>query len=130
VTFLHERLPDNYLSINAEVYFNRKQIADKRWKAMKNLLLTNVCRAKYLISYFGQETDECGKCDYCRSKINSNYSFSEILAIINENLIGEMSLNEIISKIDLIKESEIMKGLNYLLLEEKILLKGGLYVKK
>lgn len=130
VTFIHERLPDNYLSINADVYLNRKNSAHERWDAMKNLLLGKTCRAKYLIAYFGQETDDCGKCDICRLKEKSTYSFSQINELLLENLTLELNLNEIVSKIDFLKETDIIKGLNFLLNEEKISFNDGFYVKK
>jgi ATP-dependent DNA helicase RecQ len=130
VTFIHERLPDNYLTIKPEIYFQRKENANIRWKTMKKLLLGNVCRAKFLISYFGQETPVCGKCDVCRDEITSIYNQKEIIKIINENLTENLSLTDLLSKIDFIKESELKKALNSMLLEEQIEYKIGFYSKK
>ncbi|MES2589484.1 MAG: ATP-dependent DNA helicase RecQ [Bacteroidota bacterium] len=129
VTLLHERLPDNYLQINPEVYLERKTIATNRWKAMKSLLLSNVCRAQFLIAYFGQASPKCGKCDFCRSEQKSNYTFKEKLILVEEKLLEPRKLQEIVSKIDFITESEIIKILNHLLLEEKISVNDGLYMK-
>jgi ATP-dependent DNA helicase RecQ len=130
VTFLHGRLPDNYLNIKPEIYLNRKENATVRWRTMKQLLIGNTCRAQFLISYFGQETPKCGKCDICRSELNASHTQNEIIQLIHEKLTEKLSFNDLLNKIDLIKESELKKALNWLLLEDKIELKDGFYAKK
>ena len=130
VTLLHERLPDNYLQVNPEVYLERKTSAINRWKAMKSLLVSNVCRSQFLIAYFGQSTPKCGKCDFCRAEAKSLYSYAEKIILVEEKIKGQMTLKEILSKIDFLVESELYKIINHLLLEEKIELKDGFYFKK
>ena len=65
VTFLRERLPNDYLEIRPEVYHHRKELAQKKLQACINYLREPVCRAQQLISYFGIETTDCGQCDVC-----------------------------------------------------------------
>jgi ATP-dependent DNA helicase RecQ len=68
VTLLHERLPDDYLSIAPDVYANRKKFAETKLEAALNYLTENKCRNVQLLSYFGQESESCGTCDVCLSK--------------------------------------------------------------
>ena len=65
---LHERLPDDYLSIAPDVYANRKKFAETKLEAALSYLTENECRNVQLLRYFGQETETCGTCDVCQSK--------------------------------------------------------------
>ena len=67
VTLLHERLPDDYLSIAPDVYANRKKFAETKLEAALNYLTADECRNVQLLRYFGQETEICGTCDVCQS---------------------------------------------------------------
>lgn len=69
IVFLSERMPNDYLSIPAEVYHHRKEIAIGKMKAVERYLLSNDCRALQLINYFGVASQPCGKCDNC---LNNN----------------------------------------------------------
>jgi ATP-dependent DNA helicase RecQ len=66
ITMLHERLPDDYLEIKPEVYLLRKEHALDRLEAMRKYVEGKHCREQYLIAYFGQESEPCGKCDFCK----------------------------------------------------------------
>jgi ATP-dependent DNA helicase RecQ len=127
VTLLHERLPDNYLEIKQEIYTERKKLAKERWKVMKKLLLGNQCRAQFLIAYFGQESEKCGKCDFCRNEASSSYTLKEIVGFILEELTTPKSLNEIKEKFEVLSEKQILQALSFLKLEEKIIFKEQRY---
>jgi ATP-dependent DNA helicase RecQ len=129
VTLLHERLPDDYLKLDQEIYFNRKTTALKRWKAMKDLLTKDVCRSQFLIQYFGQQSELCGKCDYCRANANFNYTFKEIIAIILDELMEPKSLNQLKEQIESIREQDIIRAIKYLSNEELIRVENGFYHK-
>lgn len=127
VTFINERVPDSHLRLSDEVYANRKVLAEKRWQRMKELLTFPVCRAQYLIRYFGQESEPCGKCDHCRSIKKDDYTSEEISKILLENLKSPKSLDEIKSALSQIKEEQLMRVLNWLMQEERIGFSGGTY---
>ncbi len=50
------------------------------WKlgAMTDLVFTNECRMKFIVEYFGQESQnyKCGKCDNCTDEVHPNFSIS------------------------------------------------------
>jgi len=66
VFFTEERLPNDNLRIEDHLYRIRKEVVRKRWEKMKGYLTeTAICRSQYLIGYFGQKVEPCGKCDIC-----------------------------------------------------------------
>ncbi|NGF76151.1 RecQ family ATP-dependent DNA helicase [Fluviicola sp. SGL-29] len=71
ITFLRERMPYDYLEIRPEVYFERKEIATAKLTSVARYLEGKQCRSVELISYFGIDSDPCGKCDNCRSEMNT-----------------------------------------------------------
>ncbi len=72
ITFLHERLPDDYLAFQPEIYLFRKEKALERVEAMRKYVESRQCRQQFIIHYFGQSSTPCGKCDICKE--NSVFS--------------------------------------------------------
>lgn len=129
VTFIHERLPDEYMRLSEDVYANRKRLAQQRWHKMHEFLTLPVCRSQYLIRYFGQESEPCGKCDHCRALKQENYTAAEISDAVQDVLReGTTSLDALKGKLGHIKETELIRVLNWLLLEERIFYSEGNYV--
>ena len=44
VTFLHERLPDDYLNLSSEAYANRKKYTTEKLQSALNYIQNNRCR--------------------------------------------------------------------------------------
>ena len=128
VTFLHERLPDDYLKLSPETYFSRKERANKRLRAAIDYLKNSTCRLQQLLRYFDQNTLECGKCDACLRTSSSNSSMDEIYIEIFKILKEPSNIEQIISILKIDKE-KIKACINHLLMEEKIIEKKGvLYI--
>lgn len=128
LTFLHERLPDQYLRLTDEVYNDRKTRAIKRWESVKKYLYNKTCREQFLLNYFGQEVEECGKCDYCKEKNKTKKSLKElqnsILHLLKDT---PKNNNQLIKILDNEGEESIKSALHVLLMNEKIEFKDGLY---
>ena len=95
-----ERLKLNYKKIN-ESYLNSKQKLDK----MIDYAFTNDCRFKFILGYFGENTDsyKCSKCDICTasdriSDTTSDYLSEMILKTLAEadNSLPEKSIINIL----------------------------------
>ncbi len=128
VTFLHERLPDDYLKLSPETYFSRKERANKRLRAAIDYLKNSTCRLQQLLRYFDQNTLECGKCDACLRTSSINSSMDEIYIEIFKILKEPSNIEQIISILKIDKE-KIKACINHLLMEEKIIEKKGvLYI--
>jgi ATP-dependent DNA helicase RecQ len=130
ITFIHERLPDDYLNIQPEVYVRRKDYAEKRLSAVRNFLQANTCRTVEVLNYFGQSSESCGICDVCRSTIlnESHPSYSmvhELLKFLDE----PRTENECIQSLSITKEN-LRKLLKSLHLEEKISYANGKFQVK
>ncbi|MBI1837016.1 MAG: RecQ family ATP-dependent DNA helicase [Flavobacteriia bacterium] len=129
VTFLHERLPDDYLKISAETYFFRKEKANKRLNAAINYLETNQCRVSTLVEYFNQPSLKCGKCDTCIENElmgNSEIDYKkQILAILET----PTDFDEILQKINTNKKI-IIEILQELILQELIIEEDGVFSQK
>jgi ATP-dependent DNA helicase RecQ len=69
ITFLHERLPDDYISFQPEVYTFRKDKALDRVDAIRKYVESRQCRQQFIIDYFGQTSQPCGKCDICKENV-------------------------------------------------------------
>ena len=129
ITFSHERLPGDFLQLNPEIYHLRKERAIQRWRVMRDFLTLPTCRAQFLIAYFGQSTDKCGKCDYCLSEKKSNFTFDELIVAVEEILVVPTSLDDLKKVLGMTKDAELLKVLTWLSLEERLQLKSGKYQK-
>jgi ATP-dependent DNA helicase RecQ len=130
ITFIHERLPDDYLNIQPEVYVRRKDYAEKRLAAVRNFLQANTCRTVEVLNYFGQTSENCGICDICRSTLlnESHPSYSlvhELLKFLDE----PRTEGECIQSLSITKEN-LRKLLKSLHLEEKISYANGKFQVK
>lgn len=119
VTFLHERLPDDYLSLSPYIYTHRKEKAFQRFESVSEYLSSSKCRANLLIRYFGQKTSDCGKCDNCIEKLNSRSDFKTLKDQLVDFLTFEKTTAECASHFDL-PEKQIISLLKELVLEELI----------
>jgi ATP-dependent DNA helicase RecQ len=95
VTFLHERLPDDYLTIAANVLKTRKEVALEKLSKVKDYLTKPLCRSIQLVNYFGQEGEKCGSCDVCRAERKKDLTKEEITAIVLEKLESPLSYMEL-----------------------------------
>jgi ATP-dependent DNA helicase RecQ len=130
VTFIHERLPDDYLNLQPEIYIQRKENAEKRLSAVCNFLQANSCRTVEVLTYFGQTSEDCGICDVCRSMMlhesHATYSTTQnILHFLKE----PRTEQECLAEIQISKEN-LRKTLKTLHLEEKISYVNGMFQVK
>ena len=64
--FIHERLRPGRLKLDEKFYHSRKKNALEKISAMKKYASGSVCRTKFLLNYFDDQTVECcGICDVC-----------------------------------------------------------------
>lgn len=69
----HGRLVPGNVNLQEDRYRFLKENALRRATAMSDYVSgSDVCRSRFLISYFGQEdTRDCGTCDVCRDRLSS-----------------------------------------------------------
>ena len=85
ITFIRERLPDDYLNLSFEIYGERKENALEKLTKVQQFIESNTCRSIELLRYFGQEISPCGHCDNCLKKNGDEQSESlsnEVLSFI------------------------------------------------
>ncbi len=129
VTFLHERLPDDYMRVSDEVYHNRKLRAFKRWGNMQKYLLSSHCREQFILNYFGQNIEKCGKCDFCKNERKETIEIDELKNVLLKQLFEKsISLDELLILNDSIHAENIKKALNFLILQEVIIFENGKYI--
>jgi ATP-dependent DNA helicase RecQ len=127
VTYIEPRLADDYLRLKPEIYQERKKLAELRWQRMRHLLTKPVCRAQYLIEYFGQESEKCGKCDFCISQQKGTYSQREMENMILTILSSPKSLYDLQGELNSIPKNDILRTIQYLLQEERIAFEKDFY---
>jgi ATP-dependent DNA helicase RecQ len=128
ITFMENRIADNYFSISNEKYTVRKNNAyDKLNKALE-YLNTNSCRSAFISQYFGQTEESCGYCDNCEKqqdipKAGLNYE-NAIVSILEVGKTFQEILN--VTKI----EKELLKKeMNKLILDGQIIFENNLFKK-
>ena len=121
VTFLHERLPDDYIRLTPEVYQLRKERAIHRWEKAKDYLLLPHCREQFMLAYFGQDSVPCGKCDYCKStslvSLSKKLVVESIIKLLSEK---SYSLQMLYDELNTISPHSIDEAIHHLTLEELI----------
>ena len=77
--YLHERIPNQNLSLTHKIYGTLKERAKERLDAMLQYMEgKDVCRSKYLTAYFGDtEAKDCGFCDVCVAHTEFTFSVTE-----------------------------------------------------
>lgn len=113
VIFKEERLMRQALTISAENYLHVKERYEERLRKMIEYAdSTDRCRVVMLLSYFGEESANCGICDVCRSKTSNDPTRDEfdnitvlILSILAE---GDADVPSLVSRIDYPEEKVIM----------------------
>jgi ATP-dependent DNA helicase RecQ len=126
VTFLEDRPADDKLPISKQDYIKRFKNAEARWKAVKKLLSEPLCRNVQLLSYFGQESESCGRCDICIRET----MIMDIRAIQKNILLAlhkPKSISELSSELQISNE-DLKPYLHQYLLNEDILESDGKYL--
>ena len=124
ITFLQERLPDSYFSLKGEVYGQRKKIEQEKLDAVFEYLKTLDCRSEFIMRYFGEEGEKCGKCDNCMIEKKSGRTTEEMEQEILMRL--PSTLEELIVKTN-IEKTQVVKILRRLMLNEIIDCEEGVY---
>lgn len=106
-----ERLPESNFYLSVKEYEVRKQMYRDRMDGILGYVqCSDVCRSKMLLDYFGQRAEqECGVCDYCIAKRNSN-NHKQRRAQVQESIMGIVKEKKQIS----IKQLETIAADEYL----------------
>ncbi|MCQ2272673.1 MAG: RecQ family ATP-dependent DNA helicase [Bacteroidales bacterium] len=86
ITFLANRVNENYLYFSPDIYQRRKEVAQKRlYEVLRFVKTTDHCRSQLLLEYFGETTSSpCGKCDVCRNIYKDELEKKEFETIAEE----------------------------------------------
>jgi ATP-dependent DNA helicase RecQ len=129
ITFMENRIADNYFSISNDKYSIRKKNAFDKLQAALDYLQTDSCRSVIISNYFDQKAENCGNCDNCTERhdnLSEQKSYEEaILSALNE----AKTFQEIF---DFLKtEKEVLKKeLNKLVLDGQIVFENNLFARK
>lgn len=119
--FTSRRINSKDINLSREYYYNRKQNAIEKNKAMIYYLQSETCRSMYLVSYFGEKKAKpCGTCDYCLSKKRDGKKEKEVSKEITGILVKllekqELSVREIVSQIKKYSEADILNTIQSLI---------------
>jgi ATP-dependent DNA helicase RecQ len=120
IYFVTNRAPAQYLVIDYERYKQRKTDFTKRVETMLLFMReTQVCRSKFIGSYFGDvEINDCGICDNCLKRKSGEINEQEFI-LIKEKILstinnGGTSIQNILDNHRHIKKEKLWFVLNYL----------------
>lgn len=106
-------LKSNFTTQEKENYHNKvvtkvRHDKQKLSSVIKYASLTNECRRKYLLNYFGEEVtiNNCGKCDICRGTFKGNDSFT--FSDLQKKIVSFIMHNE--DRVGKNKAIKILKG--------------------
>lgn len=134
IIYTRERVELRHLQIPKSVYEERKERYTARIKAMIEYVSSDsACRSRMLLRYFGERNEHnCLQCDVCLGRHDSglkNGEFEEIEeSIMQLAEKGPVIPSEIYTHLDIDKE-KLETVLQYLIREEKLILKDGIIVK-
>ena len=108
LTWLVPRLNEANLTLDKQVYAERKKLAIVRSQFMKKYAESDSCRQQLLLRYFGQKSDHtCGKCDWCivqrkalQAEENFEYVSNKIDGLIQESAMSPAEIASQFSKTD------------------------------
>jgi ATP-dependent DNA helicase RecQ len=125
VIFTEERLQRKALLISPENYLHVKEKYEIRLNKMIEYADSdNHCRSRYLLEYFGEESDRCGICDVCRERNEldlSKYEFDIILDDVKSILETNNPDAEALVKLIDYPEEKSIKVIRWLLDHNKII---------
>ncbi|MFT4602308.1 MAG: ATP-dependent DNA helicase RecQ [Arenicella sp.] len=101
ITYVTERLADNNLSIPAELYHKRKNVAHLKLDAVIDFLKSGNCTTQKLLKYFGEEeVKACQKCSNCLESEKAKNT--DLKGLIRDYLKGYFKSNDSIEIVELI----------------------------
>ena len=126
ITLLQNRMYADSFIINLENYFKRKQLFEKRIKAIiKYVEKTVDCRSRLIAAYFNDTVIKpCGICDNCINQQTVVVDKKEFETISQHifNLTGnnKITIQELLNNSKHIKKEKLWKVFNFLSAEKKI----------
>ena len=87
VTLLQPRVAKENLKLNYKLINELYLFAHEKLEKMRSYVYVNECRFKYILKYFGQNTENysCGKCDNCNSETPIKDIYSIVTQTPDEN---------------------------------------------
>ncbi len=127
LTYLTERLDINDVSISAQHYHDRKEIAIKKMESVIYFVTAkHKCRSEILLAYFGEkDIYRCGVCDVCleRNKLElSDIEFSSVSDQVKKIVQEEpLPITQVINKIDGVRDDKTIKVIQWLMENDKLI---------
>ncbi|PCJ25842.1 MAG: recombinase RecQ [Flavobacteriales bacterium] len=127
LTYLTERLDVKDVSISAQHYHDRKEIAIKKMESVIYFATAkHKCRSEILLNYFGEkDIYRCGVCDVCleRNKLElSDIEFSSVSDQVKKIVQDEkLPITQVINKIDGVRDDKTIKVIQWLMENDKLI---------
>lgn len=95
ILFLQPREDDRTINRFAKTYKRQLDLKKKRLEALFRIFeRQDRCFNQMLLAYFGESSPECGRCRYCRNKLNPSLPLAErIIALLDEDGVSVSSLS-------------------------------------
>lgn len=125
IIFRKNRVVAEELPFNLMPYYKRRDVFVSRSRKMIEYVQTNDCRSKTIGIYFGDsKAGDCGVCDNCLRKKNTEVSTKEFdaisTAIINQVSKQHISIDDLLMCLKPVKKEKAWKVLSFLQAEKKI----------
>ncbi len=106
ITFLIPRVDTGSLQIDSDDLKKRKRIEEKRVKSMIEYAENKaLCRMAHISLYFGEDLDNCGKCDVCLKRKDQSSEIRKQIILVAKD---QMLLSDLIQEIPGFSSDEVI----------------------
>jgi ATP-dependent DNA helicase RecQ len=116
------RIASEEISFPESMYEERRSIDEAKLQHMQNMLAQEHCREQFVLRYFGEDAEPCGKCDTCQRE----RALPTIKEILQECLTGK-SLEELYAWPVPFNKEKIIELVHEALAEGWLILKENKY---
>jgi ATP-dependent DNA helicase RecQ len=119
ITFLTERFSPDQLPLNTALLKSIKSEAMNRMHAMLEFVSGKPgCRMRKILTYFGENSENCGKCDHCVESEKHDLSDKDIERVydwLSEKIKNQpRKMTELIADKPPLKKEKLMEAISYL----------------
>jgi len=94
ILFLLDRPAPNSFAIDAVRYRERESNARHKMQAIQEYMTSHVCHQKFILEYFGEQSEPCGICDICKGSKQRVFTENEKNALY-DHLVGKLNNGKI-----------------------------------
>ena len=113
ITFTSERVDENAIYFGEQNYYGLLDAARRRVDAVKAYLSNDKeCRSRQLLAYFGESAEDCGRCDVCMARKQSDVDVEQaVVQAVSQTKLTVSGLCELLGEQNIMGVEEAVRDL-------------------